>query len=69
MIRFPRQHIADSVAGRILDAERRFMEMDQEMTRVAAQGAALDDALAQPPGDMAAPEGIEDALVARSLGV
>ncbi len=64
MIRFPRQHVADSVAQRIMAVEKRM-----NANNVAAQGRALEKALSQPAGEMAAPAGIEDAIVGRSLGV
>ena len=62
MIRFPRKHIADSVAERIIQAA-------QKMDSVEMQGARLDQALAQPPGQMAPVEGIEDAIVAKALDI
>lgn len=65
MIRFPKKHVADSVAERILAVERRM-----SANSVAAQGMKLEKALEQPAAaDMASPDGIEDALVGRSLGV
>lgn len=60
MIRFPQQHIADSVAARI-------MEVAKKMNPVEAQGARIDAALQQPIGDVEAPANIEDALVGRAL--
>ena len=64
MIRFPRKHVADSVAERIINAEKRL-----NANSVAAQGAKLEKALAQPAGEMAAPDGVEDAIAGRALGL
>lgn len=63
MIRFPQQHIADSVAQRILQVAAQLKPRD----KVEAQGAQLDQALQQPVGDVAPLEGIEEALIARTL--
>ena len=60
MLRFPSKHIADSVVERIMAA-------DQKMNKVQQQGAALDQALAQPPGEVAPIEGLDEALVGRAL--
>lgn len=66
MIRFPQKHIADSVVERIL----RFAKEQRALSdSVAAQGARLDAQLAQPVGDVAAVNGIEDALVAKAIDV
>jgi len=62
MIRFPRKHVADSVAERIMAVEKRLTAND-----VATQGMNLEKALAQPVGDVAPLEGIEDAIAAKSL--
>ena len=62
MIRFPRQHIADSVAQRIARAQ-------QQMNSVQGQGQRLDQALQQPVGDVAPIDGIEDAIPLRALGL
>ena len=62
MIRFPKKHIADNVADRIAKIEQRRLAND-----VSAQGQALSAALAAPVGDVAPLEGVEDAIVARSL--
>jgi hypothetical protein len=67
MIRFPQQHIADSVTERIL----RFAQQ-QEMTRannVQAQGARIESALQEPAGDMATIDGMEDNLVMRAFNL
>lgn len=62
MIRFPGKHIADSVADRIMQVEKRL-----NANSVQAQGVRLETALAAPVGDVAPIEGVEDAVVARSL--
>jgi hypothetical protein len=62
MIRLPRKHIADSVAERIIAAERRI-----NADTVQGQGMRLEQALMQPAGDVAAVEGIEDMITARAL--
>lgn len=62
-MRFPQLHIAESVTNRILNA---LDERDQ----VALQSATLDAQLATPPDpNMAQPEGMDQALLARTLGV
>ena len=63
MIRFPKKHIADSVADRIVQAT---MQMEQA-NPVQQQGAALDMALQQPVGDMAPIEGIEEMIPLKAL--
>ncbi len=60
MIRFPTKHVADSVAERIMQVERK-------MNPVQQQSLALDQALAQPPGEMASIEGMDEAVVGRAL--
>ena len=62
MINFPRKHIADSVAERI-------MAVQQKMNSVQAQGQRLDAALQQPVGDVAPMEGIEDAITLKALDI
>ena len=62
MIRFPRKHIADSVAERIAAIEQKM-----QASTVEGQGARLEQALQQPIGDVAPIEGIEDAITLRSL--
>ena len=58
--------MADRVTERILKFAAAQAAQDD---KVAAQGAQLDAALQQPVGDVAPIEGIEDALVIKSLGV
>ena len=60
MIRFPQKHMADSVVERIMAAT-------QQINSVQAQGQQLDQALQQPIGDVAAIDGIEDAIPLRAL--
>lgn len=74
MIRFPRMHIADSVANRILNLSDDIQatqnappNIPQTASSVAQQGAALDQALQQPVGDVAAIDGIEDAIPLKAL--
>lgn len=62
MIRFPRKHIADNVADRIMAIEQKI-----SANSVKAQGQRLDEALQQPVGDVAPMEGIEDALTLKAL--
>ncbi len=62
MIRFPKQHIADSVTARILAS---IAQIDPNS--VQGQGAHLTEALRQPIGDVAPIEGIEDAVAAKAL--
>lgn len=62
MINFPKKHVADSVVERILAAER-------QLNDVQAQGSRLDRALMTPPGETAALEGLDDAIVSRALGL
>lgn len=64
MIRFPQQHIADSVAERILK-----FEQAQRASSVEAQGMRIDAALAQPVGDVAPTEGLEESIVFNAVGV
>ena len=62
MIRFPRKHIADDVADRIMAVQKRMTA-----NQVSSQGEQLDQALQQPVGDVAPIEGIEDAVALRAL--
>ena len=62
MIRFPRKHIADDVADRIMAVQKRMAA-----NQVSAQGQQLEQALAQPVGDIAPMEGIEDAVTMKAL--
>ena len=64
MIKFPRHHIADSVAARIMAVARQ-----TDPNSVQAQGARIDAALQQPVGDVAPMEGIEDAITLKALNV
>ena len=64
MIRFPRKHIADSVADRIMAVEKKMAA-----NNVAAQGQQLEEALALPVGDIAPMEGIEDAITLKALDI
>ena len=57
---FPKMHIADSVVNRILNV------VDEQMP-VELQGAAVEYATKAPQEDMAMPEGIEDAIIARGF--
>lgn len=63
-IRFPRKHVADSVAERIIAAERRI-----NANPIQQQSQALDQALAQPVGEMAAIDGIEDIITMKALNI
>ena len=60
MIRFPQKHIAENVLERIIRAER-------QMNSVQNQGMKLDQALAQPVGDVAPIEGVEDMVTMKAL--
>lgn len=62
MIRFPRKHIADSVTERI-------MKVAQELqsNSVNEQSARIEQALAQPVGDIAPIDGIEEAVTSKAL--
>ena len=62
MIRFPQKHIADQVADRIMK-----IDAHTQNNSVAAQGVRLEQAMAQPVGDVAAVDGIEDAVVGKAL--
>ena len=53
-------HIADSVVNRILNT------VDEQLP-LELQSAALDFQTKTDKGDMAMPEGIEDAIIARGL--
>jgi len=64
MIRFPRKHIADSVAERIMAVEKKL-----SANNVQAQGQRLEEALALPVGDVAPMEGIEDAITMKALNL
>ncbi len=64
MIRFPKQHIADSVTARILAT---IAQIDPNS--VQGQGAHLTEALRQPVGDVAPIEGIEDAIPLKALNL
>lgn len=64
MIRFPRQHIADNVAQRIMAVEKKLAA-----NNVQAQGTALEQALQQPVGDVAPIEGIDDAIALKALDI
>jgi len=61
-MRFPKQHIADQVAERILKVEKQLAA-----NSVQAQGVALEQALRQPPGDMLPLPDIEAMIPARAL--
>lgn len=61
-IRIPQRHIADSVADRIVAIENKL-----NANSVQAQGIKLEQALAQPVGDVAPLPGIDEALAARAL--
>ena len=64
MIRFPKKHIADSVAERIARVQQ---QMDPNS--VQGQGMRLDQALQQPVADVAPIEGIEDAIAFKALDI
>lgn len=64
MIRFPRKHMADSVAERIMAVEKKMAA-----NSVQAQGDRLESALQQPVGDVAPIEGIEDAITLKALNI
>ncbi len=58
-IRFSEQPMADRVISRILAAAR--------LSETQRQSVALNAKLMTPPQPMAAPEGIEDAIVGKAL--
>ncbi len=62
MIHFPKGHMADRVADRILAIEQKLAR-----NSVQAQGKQLDAALQQPIGDVAPIEGIEDSIALKAL--
>lgn len=63
MIRFPQQHIADSVMARV-------MRMSQQARpQVQQQGQMIEQAVTTPPAAAAAPEGLDTAMLLRSLGL
>jgi len=64
MMRFPKRHIADDVAERIMAVEKRL-----NANSVQAQGERLEQALQQPVGDVAPIEGIEDLVTLKALDV
>lgn len=64
MIRFPKQHIADSVTARIMAT---IAQIDPNS--VQGQGAKIDQALQQPIGDVAPIEGIEDGIALKALNL
>ena len=64
MINFPRKHIADSVAERIMAVQQKMA-----VNSVQAQGQRLDAALQQPVGEVAPMEGIEDAITLKALDI
>lgn len=71
-IRFPRMHIATSVQNRIINMASAIGPQVSELPAPAVpdatkEGAKLDQALSQPPGDMAAPAGAEEAVAAAAL--
>lgn len=63
-IRFPRKHLADSVAERIMAVQQRMAA-----NSVQSQGLQLEQALQQPVGDVAPIEGIEDMLTMKALDI
>jgi hypothetical protein len=66
-------HIAESVVNRILNAADDVQSVQNappslpNSPNIQQQGAALDAAVAQPVGDVAPIEGIEDAIPLRAL--
>ena len=64
-INFPHGHMADRVMERIL----RFARSQQPRDKVAMQSAQLDAALTQPVGDVAPVEGMNEAIVLKSLNL
>lgn len=64
MIRLPRKHIADSVSERIIAVTAKL-----NANSVMVQGQNLSAALKQPVGDVAPIEGVDEAVVGRSLGL
>ena len=62
MIRFPRKHIADNVADRILAIEQKMVG-----NTIQVQGQRLEAALQQPISDVAPIEGIEDSIALKAL--
>lgn len=72
-MRFPKMHIAQSVTNRIMNLANSVaprIEVDRAAPAVpdpSQMGVAIDQALAQPPGQMAAPEGAEAAVIGAAL--
>ena len=64
MINFPRGHMADRVADRIMAVQK-----NMSANSVQAQGQRLEQALQQPVGDVAPIEGIEDAITLKALDI
>ena len=64
MIRIPRKHIADSVSERIMQVQEKL-----NPNNVIQQGQNLEQAMAQPIGDVAPLEGIETMIPERALGL
>lgn len=62
MIRFPTEPMARRVSQRIL-------KMAAKVDPVAREGAVLDRALAQPVPEVAAPVGVDEALLYKALGL
>ena len=64
-INFPQGHMADRVLARLI----KFARTQQPRDKVAAQGAQIDAALQQPVGDVAPMEGLDEAMVLKSLSL
>ena len=72
-MRFPKMHIAQSVTNRIMNIANKVQPATGQATmppavpQPQAMGKAIDQALAQPPGAMAAPPGAEGIVTAAAL--
>ena len=70
MIRFPRMHIAQSVANRILNVANGVGQSNKappSLPEPLPMGQALDQALTTPPQPMAMPDGGEDAMTTAAM--
>lgn len=63
-MRIPTTRLADRAVMRILALSKRFQPQE-----TANLGKAIDQGLAQQAAPMAAPEGMEDAIITKALGL
>ena len=71
-MRFPKFHLATSVVNRIMDIANQVESIPMptqppRMPETAAQGAALDKALATPPPAIAAPAGADELVATEQM--